>query len=189
MSRKLSIERVLTELEARIKHLRSQEAFHAEQEAFHQKEKVRLAEELKMVEERFEAFQAAAEAVTGLVSSSLDQKEEKEEKKIDDSIPPGKGAVLSRLVARMVAAKGPTEPFGAADITFEIRQRFGTRLKRKIDVRTVAAKLRRMAKSGLIHQIREGRSFHEAMYVKEPPAEVISLHTNSSGQRGRNLVI
>lgn len=171
MSRKLSIERVLTELEARIQHLRSQEAFHAEKEAFHQKEKVRFAEELKMVEERFEAFQAAAEAVTGLVVPSLDQREEKEEKKIDDSIPPGKGAVLSRLVARMVAAKDPTEPFGASDITFEIQQRFGPRLKRKVDVRTVAAKLRRMARSGLIHQTREGRSFHEAMYVKELPGE------------------
>ena len=162
MSRKLSIERVLAELEARIEHLRSQETFHAEQEVFHQKEKVRNAEELKMVEERFKTFQAAAEAVVGLVAPL----QEKEEKKIDDSIPPGKGAVLSKLVARVVAAKGPTESFGASEITYELQTRFGPRLKRKVDVRTVAAKLRRMAKSQLIHQTREGRSFHEAMYTR-----------------------
>ncbi|HKH44278.1 MAG TPA: hypothetical protein VKM72_06415 [Thermoanaerobaculia bacterium] len=168
MSRQLSIERVLTELKARIEHHRSQEAFHAEQEVFHEKEKVRHAEELKMVEAHFETFQAAAEAVTGLVSPPQEREEEKEEKKIDDSIPPGKGAVLSRLVARVVAAKDPTEPFGASDITHEIQTRFGSRLKRKVDVRTVAAKLRRMAKSGLIHQTREGRSFHESMYSRLP---------------------
>ena len=168
MSRKLSIEKVLAELQARIEHHRSQETFHAEQEAFHQQEKARHAAELKMVEERFESFQAAAESVIGLVGSPQDQKGEAEERKIDDSIPPGKGAVLSKLVARVVAAKGPTEPFGASDITHELQARYGARLKRKVDVRTVAAKLRRMAASELIHQTREGRAFHESLYRRTP---------------------
>ena len=118
-----------------------------------------------MVVTRFETFQAAADAVTGLVASPQDQKPEQ---KIDDSIPSGKGAVLSRLVARVVAAKGPTEPFGASDITHEIQQRYGARLKQRIDVRTVAAKLRRMVKSQLIHQTRQGRAFHEALYSRMP---------------------
>lgn len=163
MSRQLSIEKVLAELKARIERHRSQEAFHAEQEAFHQKERVRHAEELQMVMARFETFQAAADAVTGLVEPPQDQKKEQ---KIDDSIPPGKGAVLSKLVARVVAAKAPTEAFGASDITYEIQERYGARLKRKVDVRTVAAKLRRMTKSQLIHQTREGRSFHESLYSR-----------------------
>jgi hypothetical protein len=161
MSRQLSIERVLAELKTRIEHHRSQEAFHADKEAFHQKEKDRHAEELQMVVARFESFQAAADAVTGLVAPAPGQKEEK---KLDDSIPPGKGAVLSKLVARIVDAKGPTEPFGASAITHEIQQRYGSRLKKKVDVRSVAAKLRRMAGSGLIHQTEAGRSFHEAQY-------------------------
>jgi hypothetical protein len=169
MSQQLSIERVLAELKARIERHRSQEAFHAEQEAFHQKEKVRHAEELQMVVARFETFQAAAEAVAGLVELPKEQDEgQKEEKKIDDSIPPGKGAILSKLVARIVAAKGPAEPFGASDITYEIRERFGGRLKRMIHVRTVAAKLRRMAGSQLIYQTREGRAFHESQYRRTP---------------------
>jgi len=159
----------LAELKSRIEHHRSQEAFHAEQEVFHQKEKIRHAAELKAVLERFETFQAAADAVGELVPVPQETPEvEPEEKKVDDSIPAGKGAVLSKLVARLVAAKGSTEPFGANAITYELQQRYGARLKRKVDLRTVAAKLRRMAQAGLIHQLREGRAFYEALYSRTP---------------------
>ena len=162
MSRQLSIERVLTELQGRIENHRRQAAFHAEQEAFHQKEKVRHTAELQTVTERFETFQAAADAVSELVERP------REEKAADDSIPAGKGAVLSKLVERVVAAKGPIQAFGATDITREIRERFGARLGRKIDVRAVAAKLRRMTRARRIHQLREGRAHHEALYSLTP---------------------
>jgi hypothetical protein len=164
MSRQLSIERVLAELQNRIEHHRSRTAFHAAQEAFHEKEKVRHTAELQTVSERFETFQAAADAVSELVARP------REEKAVEDSIPAGKGAVLSKLVDRLVAAKGPIEPFGATDITRELRERYGTRLGRKIDIRAVAAKLRRMARLGRIHQLREGRAFHEALYSLTPPS-------------------
>jgi hypothetical protein len=164
MSRQLSIERVLAELQNRIEHHRSRTAFHAAQEAFHEKEKVRHTAELQTVSERFETFQAAADAVSELVARP------REEKAIEDSIPASKGAVLSKLVDRLVAAKGPIEPFGATDITRELRERYGTRLGRKIDVRSVAAKLRRMARLRRIHQLRQGRAFHEALYSLTPPS-------------------
>jgi hypothetical protein len=162
MSRQLSIERVLAELKDRIENHRSQAAFHEAQEAFHQKEKVRHTADLQTVTERFETFQAAADAVGELVARP------REEKAVDDSIPAGKGAVLSKLVARVVAGKGPIEAFGATEITREIQERYGARLKRKIDVRSVAAKLRRMARIRQIHQLREGRAFHEALYSLTP---------------------
>lgn len=162
MSRQLSIERVLAELKDRIENHRSQAAFHEAQEAFHQKEKVRHTADLQTVTERFETFQAAADAVGELVARP------REEKAVDDSIPPGKGAVLSKLVARVVAGKGPIEAFGATEITREIQERYGARLKRKIDVRSIAAKLRRMARIRQIHQLREGRAFHEALYSLTP---------------------
>ncbi len=162
MSRQLSIERVLAELKGRIEHHRRQAAFHAEQETFHEKEKVRHTAELQTVTERFETFQAAADAVGELVGRP------REEKAADDSIPAGKGAVLSKLVERVVAAKGPIEAFGAADVTREIRERFGDRLGKKIDVRAVAAKLRRLARARRIHQLREGRAYHEALYSLTP---------------------
>lgn len=162
MSRQLSIERVLAELKGRIEDHRRKAAFHAEQEAFHQKEKVHHTAELQTVTEKFETFQAAADAVSELVAHP------REEKAFDDSIPAGKGAVLSKLVERVVVAKGPIEPFGATDITREIRERYGARLGRKIDVRAVAAKLRRLTRARLIHQLREGRAYHEALYSLTP---------------------
>jgi hypothetical protein len=162
MSRQLSIERVLAELKERMEDHRRKAALHAEKEAYHQKEKVRHTEELQTVTERFETFQAAADAVSELVARP------REEKAVDDSIPAGKGAVLSKLVERLVVAKGPIEPFGATDITREIRERYGARLGRKVDVRAVAAKLRRLARVRLIHQLRKGRAHHEALYSLTP---------------------
>ena len=141
MSRELSVARILTELQARIKHHRGQEAFHAKQEAFHQEQRAHHAAELQTAQERFDAFLAAADAAGELVSRP------RQEKAIDDSIPAGKGAVLSKLVARVVAAKGPLERFGAKTVTREIMERYGARLGRRIDHRTVAAKLRRMAQA------------------------------------------
>jgi len=163
MSRQLSIERVLADLQVRIEHHRGKESLHAAQEVFHQKERARHAAELQTVLERFETFRAAADAVGELVARPL-----KGEQEVDDSIPAGRGAVLSKLVARMVAAKGTIEAFGATDIAREVHARYGARLKRKIDIRTVGAKLRRMAQSGQIHQLREGRAFHEALYSLTP---------------------
>lgn len=162
MSRQLSIERVLAELKERMGEHRRKAAFHAEQEAFHQKEKVHHTEELRTITERFETFQTAADAVSELVARP------REEKAVDDSIPAGKGAVVSKLVERLVVAKGPIEPFGATDITRQIQERYGARLERKVDVRAVAAKLRRLARARQIHQLRKGRAHHEALYSLTP---------------------
>src|SRR6266545_820156 len=158
MIRKLSVDRIMAELEARIERHRQQEAHHAQRETFHQQQKERHAAELESTLERYEAFRAATDSVGELVGRP------REEPALDESLPTGKWAVLSRLVARIVATKGPLEPFGANEITREIQARWGDRLKRRIDPRSVAAKLRRMALAGRIHQVREGRAFHEALY-------------------------
>jgi hypothetical protein len=162
MSRQLSVGSILAELQERMDHHHSREVFHAQQEAFHQEQRAHHAAELQMVRERFEAFQAAADAAGELVARP------REVKAVDDSIPAGKGAVLSKLVARVVAARGPLERFGANDVAREIRERYGSRLNRKIDPRSVAAKLRRMAQAGMIHCVRPGRALYEALYTKSP---------------------
>ena len=160
MSRELSVASILKELQGRMDFHRSREAFHAEQEAFHQQQRLHHAAELQTVHERFEALQAAADAASEVVARP------REKKTVDDSIPSGKGAVLSKLVARIVAGKGPLERFGAQDVTREIRERYGSRLNRKIDPRTIAAKLRRMAQAGRIHLVRKGGGLHGSVYTK-----------------------
>jgi hypothetical protein len=160
MSRELSVASILKELQGRMDFHCSREAFHAEQEAFHQQQRTHHAAELQTVRERFEAFQAASDAASEVVARP------REKKAVDDSIPSGKGAVLSKLVARVVAGKGPLERFGAQDVTREIRERYGDRLQRKIDPRTIAAKLRRMAQAGKIHLVRKGGGLHGSVYTK-----------------------
>ena len=167
MSRELSVARILAELKDQIDHHRNQEVFHAEQEVFHREQKALHAADLQVALERYTLFETAADAAGELVERAREKKQKEKEKEtvVDDSIPPGK-QVLSKLVDRIVFAKDMEETFGATDITGEIQERYGARLKRKIDVRTVAAKLRRMARSRQIHRVREGRSFHESLYRK-----------------------
>ena len=169
MSRELSVARIVAELKDQVEHHRSQEVFHAEQEIFHREQRALHAADLQISLERLATFEAAADAAGELVTRALEkkQKEKEKEKVVDDSIPPGK-TVLSKLVARAVFDRDMEETFGATDITREIQERYGPRLKRKVDVRTVAAKLRRMALGRQIHRIREGRSFHESLYRRGP---------------------
>jgi hypothetical protein len=163
VSRQLSVARILGQLEERIEHHERQQAFHTQQEAFHQEQKARHAAELAAARESYESFRAAADSAGELVARPL------EEAAVDDSIPSGKRAVLSRLIARVVATKGPVEPFGANAVAREVEERWGNRLKRRVDPRSVAAQLRRMARTGRIHQLRAGRAFHEALYSHTPP--------------------
>ena len=164
MSRELSVARILTELKDQIEHCRSREAFHAEKEIFHRQQKELNAADLLVALERFAAFETAADAAGELVTRA---REAKKVKVVDDSIPPGVN-FLSKLVERTVFGRDMEEAFGATDITREVQERYGPRLKRKVDVRTVAAKLRRMAWGRQIHLVREGRSFHESLYRRGP---------------------
>jgi hypothetical protein len=164
MSRELSVSRILTELKVQIENHRSREAFHAEKEAFHRQERERHAADLQVALERFATFEAAADAAGELVARAW---EAQKVKVADDSIPAGK-TVLSKLVDRVVFGKDMEESFGATGITREIQERYGAHLKRKIDVRSVGAKLRRMAQGRQIHRVREGRSFHESLYRRGP---------------------
>lgn len=50
----------------------------------------------------------------------------------------------------------------------EINRRYGKRLRRPVQVRNVATALRRMAATGRIRQIQEGRAYHEALYARWP---------------------
>ena len=163
MSQELSVARILTELKEQIEHYRSQEAFHTEKEAFHREQRERNAAELQVALERYATFEAAAAAAGELVTRARQARKAKEKVAIDDSIPAGKN-VLSKLVERLVFGKDMEEIFGATVITRELLERYGDQLKRDVDVRSVAAKLRRMDWNRQIHRVREGRSFHESLY-------------------------
>lgn len=68
--------------------------------------------------------------------------------------------------ACVIATKPPGETFGGASIAREVNQRYGKRLRRPAQARTVATALRRMAAAGRIRQVREGRARYEALYTR-----------------------
>jgi hypothetical protein len=56
--------------------------------------------------------------------------------------------------------------------TFEISRRFPKALRRPVDPPAVSVVLRRMSAARRIHQVREGKPNHEALYTRgpQPPA-------------------
>jgi hypothetical protein len=162
MRQDMSVSRLLAELEARVEHHESREAHHAEREIFHREQRATHAADLQIARERLEAYRTAAEAAGELVARSQLPPPPPE-----DDLPPGASVRISKLAARVVATKNPGETFGGASIAREINQRYGKRLRRPAQARTVATALRRMAAAGRIRQIEEGRAHHEALYARE----------------------
>lgn len=161
MSREISVARMLTELQKRIADHERLEAFHAQQEAHHREQRALHAAELQTARERFAAFQAAADAAGELVVRSKGKPGVEE-----IELPPGKPVMISRLIARIIAGKEPEEVFGGISLAAEINQRFQGRLRRKVQHRSVAATLRRLAKAGYLRVVRPGRAVHEALYSR-----------------------
>lgn len=170
----LPVDQMLAQLEAKAEHHRERQAFHAQQEIHHREQSAVHASELSATTERLEAFRAAAAAAgellerPGAVAAQPAAKEKDEDKDAEEDL--GKGRPLARMVARLLEEKGADEPFGSATLTREVNQRWGAKLRRKANPRTIAALLRRWARSGRIHRTREGRAYYESLYVREKPA-------------------
>ena len=168
MSSNLSISQMLAQLETKIAHHRERQAFHAQQETFHREQAALHAAELATSIERFEAFSAAAAAAGELLDRSRPGSPPPPAR--DDNEDLGKGRPLSRMIARVLEDKRPNEVFGPSAVTAEINRRWGAKLRRRPDPRSVAATLRRWAVAGRIHRTREGRAHYESLYVKRKPA-------------------
>ena len=167
MTLNLSIGQMLAELETKVAHHRERKDFHAAQEALHREQTVLHETELDKALARLEAFRSAAEAAGEL----LDQARLAARPSPRPDLDPGdliRKRSLSRMVARVVEDLPPDQTFGARAVTREIQERWGAKLRRRPDPRSVAATLRRWAASGRIHQVREGRSYYEGLYRKAP---------------------
>jgi hypothetical protein len=159
----VSVAAVLADLETQIEHHRTQRDLHAEQEALHGRQKEHHDAELAKISQSYEEFKRTAGAVLAMTSRRLPRQPEP-----DLGGGPPK---LSKIVDALLAEKAGDEPFDAARIGAEIQQRFGPRLRRPVDPRVIAAKLRRMHAAGKLHQLREGRSHHGGLYCRERPGK------------------
>ena len=119
-----------------------------------------------------EAFRASAAAIGEILARDKSTAPPPAEPEMPAA--QGRKRTLSRMIARVLEGRAPDEVFGARSVTQEIQVRWGAKLRRRPDPRSVAATLRRWGAAGRIHQVREGRAYYESLYRKTPPADTPS---------------
>jgi hypothetical protein len=73
------------------------------------------------------------------------------------------------MVENVLEELGAQEPFGPRGVFEEVTRRFGSRLRKKPDLRQISDVLRRLERLGRIHRLRGGKPHHESRYVREAP--------------------
>lgn len=160
----LSIPQMLAQLEARVAHHREQQAQSAKQEAFFRGKAELHQARLEAAQARLEAFRAAAAAAGELLES--DRSVAPPPSRSDDDIEVNRKKALNRMMARVIEDLPPDAVFGATSVTEAIQRRWGAKLRRQPDPRSVATTLRRWANDGRLRQVREGRAHNEGLYRK-----------------------
>lgn len=168
MALNLSIAQMIANLETKVAHHRERRQFHAEQEAIHREQTALHAAQLDDALARLEAFRSAAESAGELLEHAKLAAQPPARPDLDDADLIRKRS-LSRMVLRVMEDLPADQTFGARAVTREIEKRWGAKLRRRPDPRSVAATLRRWAAAGRIHQVREGRAYYESLYTKLPP--------------------
>jgi len=166
MALNLSIDQMLAKLEAKVAHHEERKGFHAEQEVLHREQTAKHAAALEIARAHLDAFRAASHSAGELLESdgSLEKSAAQPESEAEFT---GR-RTLSRMVAKVLEGRPADQTFGARSVTREIQERWGAKLRRRADPRSVAATLRRWAAAGHIHQVREGRAYYESLYRKTP---------------------
>lgn len=160
----LSIPQMLAQLEARVAHHREQQARFAEQEAFYRGKAAFHQARLEAAQARLEAFRAAVVAAGELLES--DRSVAPPPSRSDDDIEVNRKKALNRMMDRIIDDLPPDAIFGATSLTEAIEKRWGAKLRRRPDPRSVATTLRRWAHDGRLDQVREGRAHNEGLYRK-----------------------
>lgn len=164
MGKSLSVKQVLAQLEAKVALHREQQSFHERQEELHREQKALHAAELGKAVESYEAFRAASAGLGELLEA--DETAPPPQTPTDEELDLRSMSTLSPLIARIVEGKNPGEQFGATVVTKELHERWGTKLGRRVDSRTVSATLRRWKAAGKLKLVREGWSYAEALYTR-----------------------
>ena len=166
MSANLSISQMLAQLEARVAHHERQQALHSEQEALHRDKAEFHKTQLEAARAHLEAFRSASAAAGDLLVTDKSVAAPSPVPVQDVEIHRKKA--LSRMMARVIEELPADAVFGPSHLTHAIQKRWGPRLRRQPDRRSVATTLRRWALDGRIEQVREGRAHNEGLYRKKP---------------------
>lgn len=163
MGSNLSVAQIIDDLEAQIAQHKAQVDLHTAQEVFHAERKAHHTAELEKLSACLEDFRRTSSAVLEVTASRQNVK--------DDQRQLGSRPRFSRLIDAILEDKAGDETFSATSLAREIQQRFGGRVEkaRRVEPRSIASQLRRMAFRGEVHVAREGRAHHEALYSRNRP--------------------
>ncbi|MES1240078.1 MAG: hypothetical protein ABUT39_00525 [Acidobacteriota bacterium] len=165
MSSKLSVEQILANLSQRAALHRNKEAFHAQQEIHHREQRALHAAELAKVEQSLEALQAVVPSAIELAAPVRTSPAPA----ISQVALPAEGRLMvSRLLRQIALSPDLAEPFGPTSLVAAANRAFADRLPRPVGPRTASDVLRRMLAAGEIQLARDGKAFHEALYVRRP---------------------
>lgn len=165
MTSTLSMEAIVARLEEQIAHHRERESFHAERKAHHGERQALHAAELATLTATLEAFRSSVAKAAELADRPVTEPTP-EAAAAPPSLDIGRKPSLTRMVQRVIETRSPDEAFGTNAITEEINRRYGDRLRRAVKPKLVSIALRRMAASGQIRALRQGRPHHEALYAR-----------------------
>lgn len=164
MTTNLPVGEMLAHLQKKIAYHKEQMAEHAKQEALHAEKRAQHEAEHREAVERFEALQAASAAAGELLQDV--KPAAPRSAPAHKEIKSGGWHWLADLLERVIETKAPGEVFGATSLVDEILERWGSKLRHGIDIRSAQTTLRRWAQDGLLDVVRKGRSRHEALYTK-----------------------
>jgi len=154
------LQRSLTFHQSREKLHAEQQAHHASQEKLHRDERARHAAEVETIIQQLDELREMAKRLGEVITRARVVPPETDEQVL------GRNPNLSKAVDRVLSTWPPDVPFTATSLASEIKRRYGTILRRDVDIRAIGSALRRRRDSGLLRQVQEGRPFGEAQYRK-----------------------
>lgn len=160
MATSMSLDTIVSQLEAQIAFDREREAFHAAQEAHHRERRAVYVAELEKLTATLESVKAAVVTVAQLTARAVAAPPQ------PPSLDIGRKASLTRMVRHVIAARPAGEIFGTNLITAEVNQHYRERLRRPVKEKLVSITLRRMLKQGELRAVQPGRPHHEALYAR-----------------------
>lgn len=174
MSKSLSVEQVLENLQAQMafhkereaEHAR-QEVWHEEQSLFHKEQRAVHAAQHEEVARHYETFKATGVAAAEVAAKSVvpPPPSVAEEPVPEEDLLEGP-YVRARLVARWVEGLPAGEVFGPARAVEEVNRRFARDLLKPATFRQASAALRRLSTTGRIRLVRQGSAHQESLYTK-----------------------
>jgi hypothetical protein len=165
-----SVDEILARLQEQVDFHGERESFHAAQEELHREQRSSHAAALEEARRRLESFQAAAAEAVELADRDVVPKKRQGEDPEIQNLGSAARPKVGRMVTLLLKEKGPDERFGGQELCREVNQRFRDHLKRAVDSIQMSVVLRRLERRGIIHQVRPGRPYKEALYVREKPA-------------------